>query len=167
MRMPCASVPAASVFAGLFFEVACRTSPLVLAVVSAGACDRLAVEFNKASQVLMSSAGRVSTPSVSTLPSATGLRSACNWLSALDSIPESEAESEAAGISTGISVGSPSWTTRRVQCRGQACRLHAECYKSQCRAQCFLLNVSMRNLSHGVRNLIRVLNLQTFCLTRC
>ena len=101
-------MPAASVFAGLFFEVACRTSPLVLAVVSAGACDRLAVEFDKASQVFMSSAGSVSIPSVSTLPSATGLRSACNWLSALDSVPGSEAESEAAGISTGISVGSPS-----------------------------------------------------------
>ena len=61
-------MPPASVFAGLFFEVACRTSPLVLAVVSAGACDRLAVEFDKASQVFMSSAGSVSTPSVSTLP---------------------------------------------------------------------------------------------------
>ena len=31
------------------------------------------------------------------------------------------------------------WIIRRVQCRGQACRLHAECYKSHCRAQCFLL----------------------------
>ena len=28
-------------------------------------------------------------------------------------------------------------------------------------------NVSMQNLSHGVRNLICILNLQTFCLTRC
>ena len=45
-----------------------------------------------------------------------GLRSACNWLSALDSVPESEAEAwaiadsetGAAGISTGFSVGSPS-----------------------------------------------------------
>ena len=46
-------------------------------------------------------------------------------------------------------------------------RRHAECYKSQCRGQCFLLNVSMRNLSHGVRNVCRVLNLQTFCFTRC
>ena len=109
-------MPALSVFAGLFFELACRMFPLVLAVVSAGACDRLAVEFDKASQVFMSSAGSVSTPSVSTLPSATGLRSACNWLSALDSVPESEAEAwavadsetGAAGISTGISVGSPS-----------------------------------------------------------
>ena len=25
------------------------------------------------------------------------------------------------------------WIIRRVQCRGQACRLHAECYESQCR----------------------------------
>ena len=25
------------------------------------------------------------------------------------------------------------WIIRRVQCRGQACRLHAECHKSQCR----------------------------------
>ena len=41
------------------------------------------------------------------------------------------------------------WIIRRVQCRGQACRLHAECYERQCRGQCFLLNVSMRNLSHG------------------
>ena len=76
-------MPTASVSAGLFFEVACRTSPLVLAVVSAGACDWLAVEFNKASQVLMSSAERVSTSSVSTLPSATGSES--------DAVPESEA----------------------------------------------------------------------------
>ena len=108
LRMPCASVPAAGVFAGLFFEVACRTSPLVLAIVSAGAWGWLVDEFDEASQVFMTSAGPVSIPWLSTLLSATGLQSASNWLSAFDSVPGSEAESEAAGISTGISVGSPS-----------------------------------------------------------
>ena len=58
------------------------------------------------------------------------------------------------------------WIIRRVQCRGQACRLHAECYKSQCRGECFLLNVFMRNLSHGVLKVCRLFNLQTFCCTR-
>ena len=85
---------ALSVFAGLFFELPCRMFPLVLAVVSAGACDRLAVEIKLG----------------------IGLRSACDWLSALDSVPESEAEAwavadsetGAAGISTGIPVCSPS-----------------------------------------------------------
>ena len=42
-------------------------------------------------------------------------------------------------------------------------RLHADCYLTQCRGQTFLLNVSMRNLSKGVQNVCRVLNLQTFC----
>ena len=55
---------------------------------------------------------------------------------------------------------------RRVQCQGQACRLHGECYKSQCRRECFLVNVFMRNLSHGVHKVCRLLNLQTFCCTR-
>ena len=89
-------MPALSVFAGIFSGLACRMFPLVLAVVSAGACDRLAVAF--------------STPDIKL---GIGLRSACNWL---DSVPESEAEAlaigdsetRAAGISTGIYVGSPS-----------------------------------------------------------
>ena len=51
------------------------------------------------------------------------------------------------------------------QFRGQVSRLHAECYKSQCRGQSFLLNVSMRNFSHGVHKVCRMLNLQTFCCT--
>ena len=92
-------MPALSVFAGLFFELACCMFPLVLAVVSAGACDRLALGFG--------------TPEIKL---GIGLGSACNSLSALDSVPESEAEAwavadadtGAAGISTGISVGSPS-----------------------------------------------------------
>ena len=67
---------ALSVFAGIFFELPCCMFPLALAVVSAGACDRLAVEIKLG----------------------VGLRSACNWLSALDSVPGSEAESEAAEI---------------------------------------------------------------------
>ena len=55
------------VFAGLFFELPCRMFPLVLAVVSAGACDRLAVEFG--------------TPEVDLNIE---LRSANTWLPALD-----------------------------------------------------------------------------------
>ena len=56
---------------------------------------------------------------------------------------------------------------RRAQCREQACRLHAECYESQCRGQSFLLHAPMRNLPLGVRNVCRALNLQTFCFMRC
>ena len=102
LRMPCASVPAASVSAGLFFEVACRTSPLVLAVVSAGACDRLATD--RLAVGLRSSCAWL----------ALALQSARNRLSESDAVPESEAnpvadsKPVAAGISTGISAGSSS-----------------------------------------------------------
>ena len=100
--MSCASVPTASEFADLFFEVACRTSPLVLAVVSAGACGRLATD--RLAIGLRSSSARL----------ALGLQSARNRLSESDAVPESEADPVAdsrpvaAGISTAISAGSSS-----------------------------------------------------------
>ncbi len=79
-------MPSLSVFAGLFFELACRVFPIVIAVVSAGACDRLAVELY--------------TPEIKF---GIGLQSACNWLSALDPVPESEAEAWVVAVSeTGV-----------------------------------------------------------------